>query len=99
MQVIDPLHVPTVPQPGPPKKTQKAIKLRVKFSCELFHFLFIVKILVGKFQLGVVQDQLLISPLQYLLIFFFSGGTGNQDPETLLLNPITEPYYCKPHTP
>lgn len=96
MQVINPLHVPTVPQPGPSKQTQKAIKLRVKFSCELFHFLFIVKILVGKFQLGVVQDQLLISPLQYLLIFF-SGATGNQDPETFLLNPIAEPYYCKPH--
>lgn len=54
MQLIDPVHLHL--PPVPPWKTQKAIKLRVKFSCELFHFLFIVKILVGKFQLGAEQE-------------------------------------------
>lgn len=50
MQLIDPVcpHFPTIPQSVPLKETQEATKLRVKFSCALFHFLFIAENTCGK---------------------------------------------------
>lgn len=94
MQLIDPicLHFPIVPQSAPLKKAQKAIKLRVKFSCELFHLLFIVENTCGKVSAGS-STRLTSHSFSTVFADFFFRCNRKADPER------HEPYFCKPHMP